>query len=66
MGKIAGVKINKTATGKIKSVELDYKKFSDYVDDFLDALGAEDLLKEPTRSLRDVLAEQDKKRNFKR
>jgi len=66
MSKITGVKINKTSTGKIKSVEINYSKFSEYVDDFLDGLGASELLNEPTKPLRDVIKAQDKKRNYKR
>ena len=45
MLKIAGVKVNKTLTGKIKSVEINYAKFHEYVDDFLDGLEAAELLK---------------------
>ena len=43
--KISGIKITKTATGKVKEVTFDYKKFSEYIDDLMDIISAQNILK---------------------
>jgi hypothetical protein len=66
--KIAGVKIKKTLSGKIKSVEIDYNKFSGYVDDFLDAISAKKILATDKErfSMDDVFEKEYKRRGLKK
>ncbi len=40
MARIAGIQINKTANGNIKSVLIDYKKHKDLVQPLLESVGA--------------------------
>ena len=66
--KIAGVKIKKTLSGKIKSIEIDYNKFSGYVDDFLDALSAKKVLATDKErfSMHEVFEKEYKRRGLKK
>lgn len=41
MARIAGITYNKTATGKVKSVTIDLKKWGQYLEDFLDIVEIE-------------------------
>ncbi len=68
MTKIAGLKIHKTATGKIKEVVINYKKFSQYVDDFIDGQRAVQILEEDKErfSMADVFASEYKRRGIKK
>ncbi|MBX3163778.1 MAG: hypothetical protein KF900_04810 [Bacteroidetes bacterium] len=65
--KVAGVKIKKTTTGKIKSVEIDYNKFSEYVDDFLDIIRAKKILAEDKVRIpmEEVFEKERKRRGLK-
>ena len=66
--KIAGVKIKKTLSGKIKSVEIDYNKFSGYVDDFLDAISAKKIVATDKElfSMDEVFEKEYKRRGLKK
>ncbi len=38
MALISGIKINKTSTGKTKSITIDVKRWGSYLEDFLDMI----------------------------
>jgi hypothetical protein len=42
MARIAGIKLHKTATGKVKSITIDLKKWGSELEDFLDRLDIAD------------------------
>ena len=41
MARIAGIKYNKTNSGKVKSITIDLSKWGEYLEDFIDLIEAE-------------------------
>ena len=48
MGKLAGVKYEKDSTGRVKSVTLDMKYHSRFLEDYIDRLKIEEAKKDAT------------------
>ena len=69
MARIAGIKQHRTATGKLKSITIDVKKWGEYVQDILDLIEIERIKSSPDGefggTLEDVKKMLEKKHKIK-
>ncbi len=65
--RIAGIKYTKTASGQLKEVVINYKKFASHIDDLLDVIRAEKILKEDKErfTMEEVFKQEYKRRGIK-